>query len=216
MAEKISTYTLDNLEDSVPMDRDEFYAEQKEEFRRNGKPSKAVDILVVFLFTEKKEIILQKRSHTKAFNPGLIDKSIGGHMQYGDSAYYTAMVETVQELQVPSMVLRPEEDLQRTYDMVKESLQNTAIIEFVDRDLHYLDKYFDKERITIAQNVSLFFGIYAGNSKPVDREASGILYYELDVLRDEMKDMPKIFTPDMHFYMEKYREQMDRFLKILD
>ena len=47
------------------------------------------------------------------------------------------------------------------------------------------------KKITIANNVFLFFGIYGGTMKPADREASGVLYYELDVLREEMKKMPE-------------------------
>ena len=62
----------------------------------------------------------------------------------------------------------------------------------------------------------MFVGIYGGAIKPVDKEASGILYYEVDILKDEMRRMPDLFTPDLHFMMPKYEKAFDRLLKILD
>ena len=62
----------------------------------------------------------------------------------------------------------------------------------------------------------MFLGVYSGAIKPVDREVSGILYYEWDVLKDEMKNMPQLFTPDLHFMMSKYEGNIKRVLSYLD
>lgn len=214
--EIVTTYHLDKPWDPHPMERKHFYDEQIKEFKKNGKPSKAVGIFDVFIFTERKELILQKRSAKKRHNPFLIDKTVGGHIQYGDSPYYTAMVETVQELKAPSVVLREEEHFENTYKTLRENLESTAIMKMINKDIYFLDKVINDEKITIANKVHLFFGIYSGGIKPVDREASGILYYELDTLKEEMKRMPELFSHDLHFFLGKFEKEIDNFLKVLD
>ena len=216
MSEIVSTYHLDNPWDAHPMDREHFYNEQIDEFKKTGQPTRAVGIFDVLLFTERKEIILQKRSHNKRHNPYLIDKTVGGHIQYGDSPFYTAMVETVQELRVPSVVLREGENFEHTYKLLAHNLESTAILKLIKQGIYFLDKIIDNEKIKIANNVYLFLGIYSGASKPVDREASGILYYELDTLKDEMKRSPDLFTPDLHFFLEKFEKEIKNFLRVLD
>ena len=126
------------------------------------------------------------------------------------------MIETVQELNIPSVVLRNNEDLKRTYEILDRSLERTAIVELIDHNIYLLDNIIKEEKITFAKNIWMFMGIYSGAMKPTDREASGILYYELDVLKDEMKRLPDLFTPDLHFMLEKYKDDIDRILKILD
>ncbi|OGH71991.1 MAG: hypothetical protein A2921_00375 [Candidatus Magasanikbacteria bacterium RIFCSPLOWO2_01_FULL_43_20b] len=216
MPETISTYHLDDPFHAHPMDREHFYKEQVEAFKKDGKPTRAVGIFDVLLITEKKEFILQKRSHAKSHNPYLIDKTVGGHIQYGDTVFYTAMIECVQELKIPAVVLRDEEDFKRTMTVLEHSLESVAILELVDHSIYEIDNFIDKEKITIAKNISMFLGVYSGAIKPVDREVSGILYYEWDVLKDEMKNMPQLFTPDLHFMMSKYEGNIKRVLSYLD
>jgi len=205
-------FHLDNKSKAHPMDRKHFYDDQIEEFKKNGKPSLAVGIFDVMLFTEQKEIILQKRSHKKRHNAYLIDKTVGGHIQYGDSPFYTAMIECVQELRVPAVVLRQEEDFERTFGILSKSLESTAILELIDQNIYNIANIYDGEEIEIAKNIWMFIGVYGGAMKPVDREASGVLYYELDILEEEMKRMPELFTPDLHFMIKKYRKNIDSLL----
>lgn len=216
MPEIINTYNLDDRFHGHPMERDHFYDEQIGEFKNNGKPTRAVGIFDVLLFTEKGEAILQKRSHNKRHNPYLIDKTVGGHIQYGDTVFYTAMIECVQELKIPAVVLREDEDFKRTLDALSRSLESVAVLELVDNNIYELDKFFDGQRITIANNVWLFIGVYGGSIKPVDREASGVLYYELDVLKDEMRRMPQLFTPDLHFIIERYESKIKKILSHIE
>jgi len=216
MSETISTYHLDDPFHAHPMEREHFYKEQVEAFKKDGKPTRAVGIFDVLLITEKKEFILQKRSHAKSHNPYLIDKTVGGHIQYGDTVFYTAMIECVQELKIPSVVLRDDEDFKRTMKVLNNSLESVAILELVDHNIYELDNIINREKITVAKNIWMFLGVYSGAIKPVDREASGILYYEWDVLKDEMKNMPQLFTPDLHFMMSKYESNIKRVLSYLD
>ena len=119
MSELVTTYLLKQSENATPMKREDFYTEQIQAYKTTGSPSRAVEIVQVILFTQEKEIILQKRSSTKRHNPRLIDKTVGGHVTYGDKPNYTVMVETLQELKVPSFVLYTDEDFQKTYTLLK-------------------------------------------------------------------------------------------------
>lgn len=216
MSETICTYNLEKNGYLEPMDRDEFYDEQIKRFKLNEKPTRAVAIFDALLITETGEIILQKRATNKRHNPCLIDKTIGGHIQYGDTVFYTAMVECVQELKIPAIVLRDNENLMRTLDVLLHSLESVAILELVDSSIYELDNFFDGERVPIAKNIWFFVGIYGGPIKPVDREASGVLYYKLEDLKKEMKLMPESFTPDLHFIIEKYEDKIIKTLNCVN
>lgn len=215
MREIASIYNINDPKEPIPMDREKFYDKQIEAHSSGAKLHQAIGIFDVFLFSERGEFILQKRSHKKRHNQLLIDKAVGGHIQHNDSPYYTAMIETVQELQVPSVVLRQDEDFVRTFCILKEYLENTAILRLIDGKIHTINNVIDEKEIPILKNVWLFFGIYSGASKPVDREASGVLYYEKEVLFKEMKDKPDLFTPDLHYFIKEYGDKMDEFLEIL-
>lgn len=117
MNEIITTYLLSNPNNSYPMERDKFYSEQIEIYKKTNKPTLAVAIVNAFIFNSNGKLFVQKRSDQKNHNPGLLDKSIGGHIQFGDSSNYTMMVETVQELQVPSIILQNQTDFLKTYNL---------------------------------------------------------------------------------------------------
>ncbi|EKD43222.1 MAG: hypothetical protein ACD_72C00404G0002 [uncultured bacterium] len=212
MSEIICSYNLDDRFRAHPMDRDHFYDEQINEFKNNGKPTRAIGVFDVLLLTERGEVILQKRSHNKRHNPYLIDKTVGGHIQYGDTVFYTAMIECVQELKIPAVVLRENEDFQRTVGVLSHSLESAAVLELIDNNIYEIDNFFGGERVSIAKNIWMFLGVYGGAIKPIDREASGVLYYEFDVLKEEMKQMPQLFTPDLHFIMNKYGSKIEKIL----
>lgn len=213
MSEKITTYQLREPEIPISMDRDEFYREQTEAFRTTGKPTRACEIADVILFNSRKEMIVQKRAPNKNHNPYLIDKAIGGHVTFGDNPFFTVMVETVQELRVPSIVLRTNDDFRKTYELLKNYLDSIAILKHVDQKILFLDKIIKGEKITIANKVHLFLGIYGGAMKPVDHEASGVLYYDLDFLKKEMAAVPDNFTHDLHYFLEHYEKEINEFLK---
>lgn len=213
MSEQVITYHLDQPDTPVPMERDEFYREQIEVFKKTGKPTKAVEIIDIFIFDEEGELILQKRSDHKNHNPGLMDKSIGGHIQYGDSPEYTVMVETIQELQVPSITAQTDEDFQKTYKLLKNYLSTVAIIKYVGVKMHSFEKIIKGEKVLIANKKHLYFGVYTGAVKTVDREAKGVLLYNLNDLEKEMQESPDTFTYDLKFYMKEYKGQMEEFIE---
>lgn len=213
MSENVTTFEVRDPDIVIPMDRDKFYNDQIKTIKKTGKATMGVETMAVFLFNKEHEIILQKRSHLKRHNPFLIDKAIGGHIKYGESPFYTTMVETVQELRVPSIILRTGEDFNKTLNLLSSYLDNIAIVEELDKGVFELERIIDGETYVIPHRVYLYIGVYGGATKPVDKEASGVLYYSLDILKKEMEAQPKNFTSDLHLYLEKYKKEIQDFLK---
>jgi len=212
MSEIINTYSFSQQEQLIPMDRDDFYAEQIA-LAESGQPTnKYVEIVNVFLFTEHGELIVQKRSRNKKHNPNLLDKSMGGHVRCGDTPNLTAMVETVQELQTPSIVLNNKIDFLKTYRTLEGYLTTTAILQYITTIDRILPKIINAKTVPIGNRAHVFFWIYGGKVKNVDREAKGILYYSIDDLLEEMREFPDTFTQDMHFYMKEFFTEMREFL----
>ena len=197
------------------MDREEFYAEQTAVYKKTGKPTRAADIVSVFIFNGVGELLVQKRSYDKAHNPGLLDKSIGGHIRYGDTADFSVMVETVQELQTPSIVLKNATDFEKALGLLYEYLTTIAVIKHSQSKIYVLDKIIKEEIVKIANRIHVYFGIYDGSIRPVDREAKGVLFYTLAELDREMQQFPDTFTADMHVFIKELRPDMDRFLNFL-
>ena len=210
--EIINTYLLDNPNVVVPMDRTVFYQEQIEIYKKTGKPTRAVELVDIFIFNSHGELLVQKRSFDKKHNPGLLDKSIGGHIQYGDTSDYTVMVETIQELQTPSIVLKCGHDFRKTFNLLADYLETIAIIHHEEASIHLLEKLFNNEKVIIANKVHLYYGIYDGRIRPVDREAKGVLFYSLPDLEEEIKQLPDAFTGDIKFLLKKYDSSMKKFV----
>jgi len=215
MSEIINTYLLSDEDTIKAMDREEFYAEQIAVYKKTGKPTRANEIIDVFIFNSVGEMLVQKRSFNKFHNPGLLDKSIGGHVRYGDTPDYTVMVETVQELQTPSIVLKDLKDFNKTMKLLDEYLGTISIIKHSRTKIYLMEKIVGGEKIKIANKIHAYFGIYDGKIRPVDREAKGILYYNLDELDKEMKQFPDTFTNDMHVLIKAMRSEIKSFLKVV-
>ncbi len=213
MSELVNVLSLDEPNISIPMDRVSFYKEQTEIFKKTGKPTKAVELVNIFLFNEAGQLIVQKRSNTKAHNPNLMDKSVGGHIVHGDSPHFTVMLETVQELQVPSIVLNNDEDFTKTHILLKNYTTTTAIVKHFSTEIIPLNKIINWEIIPIANKTHLYIWIYEGAVKNIDREAKGILFYSLDELEDELEKFPGIFTYDLQYYFKKYKDYFINFVK---
>src|ERR1035437_1721133 len=86
-------------------DRNEFYKEIRKEFKSTGKITRQVRVVRFLLMTTEGRIYIQKRSHTKGENPGLYDKTVGGHVKAGYSSDMAAVLECQEELAIPMIVL---------------------------------------------------------------------------------------------------------------
>ena len=212
MSEPIITYSAMNIGKAIPYDRSEFYNEEIARCKLWKKPDRYIEVVHIFLFNEHGEIIIQKRSREKRHNPNLLDKSIGGHMQNGDTPNLTAMIETIQELHTPSIVLNSHSDFMRTYGVLKEYISTSALLEYIDSIDLISEKIIDDTIISIGNRVHTYFWIYSGRVKNIDKEAKWILFYSLDELEWELDKNPEIFTNDLRKAIWRYAESMRYFL----
>ena len=209
MSEILNTFLLKDPETPIPMDLEKFYSEQISIYQKTGNPTRACEIVDVFIFNTEKQLIVQKRSQDKKHNPGLLDKSIGGHVRYGDTPDYTVMVETVQEMQTPSIVLKNKSDFKKTFKLLADYLTTVSIIGHGSSDIMLLEKKIDGRPVIIANKVHVYLGIYDGRTKTVDKEAQGLLSYTLADLDKEMKAIPSLYTGDMHVLLHKERGEIE-------
>ncbi len=81
-------------------------------------------------------------------------------MRCGDTPSLTAMVETVQELQTPSIVLNSKIDFLKTYKTLETYLTTTAILEYIGTHDVIIPKIINGKPIGIGNRTHIFFGIY--------------------------------------------------------
>jgi isopentenyldiphosphate isomerase len=205
--EKIIVSPLDDLNKRQPYSRRRYYDEQ---FSGAGQPL-AAHIIDVMLFDISGDLIVQKRSQTKNHNPGMIDKTLGGHIVYGDNPDYTVMVESVQELLTPSIALDSETDFDKALALLKAYIDTVALVLKKSTELFQFEKVHNGQRYLVPNAVHLYYGVYGGKMRPADREASGILYYSLDQLEKEIQTTPDLFTDDLKQIVTKQRSELAEF-----
>ena len=214
MSEQITAFRPDKPDEVFPYDRDKFYQEQVEHFRAGKKPNMGCHTIEMLIFNEAGEMLVQKRSYTKHHNPGLLDKSVGGHIQFGDGLNYTAMIETVQEIQVPSIIV-DDEDYPRTFDLMKRYLGTIAVMKNLGVFIHDFPKIIGDDTLPVLNKKFVYLGVYAGATKTVDGESAGILQYPLDQLKAEVEQHPETFTHDLRMILEVYGQDLEDFVAFL-
>lgn len=203
--EQITVSSFGDLENVRPYSRKQYYDEQ---FSPYSDQDLAVHVVAVFIVTSGGELLLQKRSADKRHNARLIDKTLGGHISYGDDPDYTVMVETVQELLVPSIVLKDEEDFTKTHSLLQRYLTTVALIRHVETKEFKLAKIVDGKSYIVNNVVHVYFGMYDGSTKPADKESAGMLYIKLDDLDDEIAAAPDQFTDDIKVLFAEYKDRL--------
>jgi isopentenyldiphosphate isomerase len=204
MAEKLEIYDLkDNLIEIK--DRDLFYNEIKDEFKKTGKVTKQLKRVLLLLMNSKGKIVLQRRNNTKKENPGLFDKTIGGHVDEGDSYELTIIKECSEELGFPVSILS-KKDFNRA--LLKTDLRIIGLFREIDYQSNFYSKRISKEGDTFAQPYmqTVYIGYYDGPLQFIDGESSGIQLYTLEELELEIKEKPEKFTEDLKTLFDKYKE----------
>ncbi len=213
MSEFVNTFPMD--EDNrmlYPMDREKYYDEIMNSHVTWTEPKNSVEVIQVLLFNLDWEIIVQKRSWHKKHNPNLLDKSIWWHIRVWDTPDHTVMLETVQELEVPSFVVHWRNEFLNKFSVLKDYLHTVALIRYVDCEVHTFTQIFDWVWVKVPKKFHLYFGIYGWSTRTVDREAKWILRYSLKEIDAEMDKFPDLYTDDFSFFITEYRTQINQFI----
>ncbi len=204
MSEKLEVYDL-NSSLIGTQDRKEFYDEIKDEFKKTEKITKKVKAIRLILMNSQGRIYLQKRSKLKNENPGLYDKTVGGHVEAEDSYNMTVVKECAEELGFPAAVLS-EEEFERAIKAVH--LDTIGVFKEVENIPDFNSKRIIEDGKEFIQPyiTSMYIGYYDGPIKFVDGESSGIEVFSLDELKEEIKTNPDKFTEDIKFMIDKYQK----------
>lgn len=187
--------------------RKEYYADIKKEFAETGKVTKQVKTVRMFLMTSGGRIYLQKRSKAKKENPGLYDKTIGGHVVAGTGFDVTVVKECSEELGFPAAVLPVNE-----FDNAIRSIDLNIIGIF--KQIDYVAP-FESVRVKkdgghfsqLCMN-AFYAGYYNGPLRFADGESSGIEVFSLDELKEELKENPKKYTEDLKYMVDRFEKHL--------
>lgn len=202
MAELLEIYDLNGKFMKVE-ERNKFYSKIKDEFAKKGKISRQVKSIRLILMNSSGRIYLQKRSRLKNENPGLYDKTIGGHVPKGFTWDMTVIKECSEELGFPVAVLSPKE-----FNKVVKSVDLGIIGIF--KKIDYVPNF---ESVRISQHgkkfiqpfiTTIYIGYYDGSIRFADGESSGVEALSLEELKREIKNNPNRFTEDLKFMVKKY------------
>lgn len=187
--------------------RDTYYYEAREEYAAKGKITTQVKSIRLLLLNSAGRVYLQKRSSIKDDNPGLYDKTIGGHVPSGYTWEMAVIKECSEELGFPAAVLH----IGKFYEAT-QSIDLTIVGLF--REVDYISNY-QSERVDrkgakhIQPFMTTFYvGYYDGPIRFVDGESSGIEVFSMDELKKEIKLRPKKFTEDLKFMIDKYEKYL--------
>ncbi len=206
MPELLNVYDLEG-NFLYPQERKEFYSEIKKEYAKKGKISRKVGSVRVLLLNSKGRIYLQKRSFKKAENPGLFDKSVGGHVSSGHSDDMTAVRECAEELGFPVSILTKKE----FNDAISlTDLNIIGIFRKIDQLKNFESVRVTKEGSEFIQPFmsSIYIGYYDGPIKFVDGESIGIETFSIDELKEEIDSNPGKYTEDLKFMVRKYEDYL--------
>lgn len=203
MSEKLEIYDLDENLIEVK-DRDEFYKEIKEEFQKTGKITKQVKRVLLLLMNSQGKIVLQRRNLSKHENSGLFDKTIGGHVEEGDSYKVTLIKECAEELGFPVSIL-DKSDFSRSSK--KTDLKVVGIFKEIDYNSNFKSTRIAEDGKDFIQPYmqTVYMGYYDGPLQFIDGESSGIQLYTIKELEDVIKSNPNDFTDDLKKLFEKYK-----------
>ncbi|MFC1697726.1 NUDIX domain-containing protein [Nanoarchaeota archaeon] len=205
MTEKLEIYDMDGNLLRV-QDRDEYYESIREEFKKNGKITTQVKAIRMLLMNERGMLYIQKRSPLKAENPGLYDKTVGGHVKAGHTWDLTVVQECHEELGFPAVVLTDEE-----FKLAVRATDLSIIGLFRKVDL--IEKFISirkrgNEHIKQPYITAIYVGYYDGGIRFKDGEATGIEVLSLEDLQNRIKKNPKDFTEDLKFMIKKFKKYL--------
>lgn len=206
MSEKLEVYDLNENLIEVK-DRDEFYKGIKEEFKKTGKITMQVKRVLLLLMNSQGKIVLQRRNLYKQENSGLFDKTIGGHVEEGDSYDVTLIKECAEELGFPVSILERSDFLRA---LKKINLKVIGIFKEIDYNSNFKSTRItngDKKFIQPYMQ-TVYLGYYDGSIQFIDGESSGIQLYTKEELEAVIKSNPNDFTDDLKVLFEKYKDQL--------
>lgn len=171
-------------------------------------------VRLLLLHPDDGRVWLQRRSRQKKVNPGLYDKSIGGHVSYDPAAqvsedFDVALVdECMDEMGIAARVVG-RADLRTEAE--KENLGAVAVCAPVEEiSPWYIGRRFSTPnglvRVQQPWWNRFYVGYYAGGVEFRDGEAEGASLEHLQDLDVLVVNDPELYTEDLSFMTQRFRE----------
>jgi isopentenyldiphosphate isomerase len=204
MSEKIEIFDLKGNFLGVE-EREKFYSEIRKEFGKKKQISRKVKSVRIILMNSKGRIYLQKRSKLKNENPGLYDKTVGGHVLQSHTYEMTVVRECAEELGIPASVLS-EKEFEKALSTIDVGI--VGVFKKVDFDPNFMSIRITKDSKKFVQPymTAFYVGYYDGAIKFVDGESTGIEVFSIQDLVEEIRKNPGKFTEDIKFMIKKYKK----------
>ncbi len=188
-------------------ERDAFYAKSRIEYEEAGQVSRQVRTVRLLLMNSQGRVYVQKRSLTKNDNPGLYDKTIGGHVPAGFTFDLVVTKECAEELGFPAAVVSNED-----FEKAKLAVPLGVIGIF-----HRIDYQAGFESTRVLKNGTRFvqplmnafyIGYYDGAIRFLDGESSGIEVFSPAELKADIAAKPDKYTEDLKYMIKKYSKYL--------
>jgi isopentenyldiphosphate isomerase len=203
MAEQLEIYS-DKGRFLTIKDKNESHKEMMEEFIKKGKISNKHKHSRALLLTSSGKLILQKRSKWKGDNPGLWDKSIGGHTFKNESFDFTIVRECAEELQIPTTVVK-KSDFKHAVNLIDLRVMGLIFQLEINKNDISLRK-MQNGRIWEEPSITAYYlGYYDGHIRFARGESSGFRVSTLKEIEEEMQQNPKMFTKDIFYIIKKWK-----------
>ena len=206
MKEMLEVYSEEG-EKVGELEKSEAHKQMKGEFFGKGKSPIRHKHVRLILMTSKGRIILQRRSRWKGDNPGMWDKTVGGHVTEQDSYDLTMLKECAEELGIPATIVSKEE-FEHT-----ASITDLTVLGVLTK-IAYLDNYqssrieHNKKVWTEPSMTQFYIGYYDGAIRFIDKESCGIQVFELKELEEELKEASNSFTDDIKYILKKFKDKI--------
>ena len=188
-------------------ERGKYYKAIKDEFSKKGKIKTQVKRSTLILVNSRGHIVIQRRNKHKHENPGLFDKTIGGHVEEGHTFNLTIIKECAEELGFPASILSNKEFIKaihhtdlRVVGLFRkiETINNFQSVRVTKSGESFIQPYIH----------TTYIGYYDGPIQFIDGESSGIQLFSIKDLTEDIHVNPTEFTEDLKFMVKRYAKHL--------
>lgn len=167
----------------------------------HGRPRTKVKAVHVLLLNSKGEVYLQSRCRLSTTDPGILDKTVGGHVRVGETYDLAAVRECGEELGIPIAIFPLAEFHEAALNI---DTATTAVV----RPVAFLPNYWsfrfiNGKRTLIARTAMVYIGYYDGNLKM--RDTGGVVLLTPAEIKEAAKTGSRSFSSDIIYLLDLFQ-----------
>lgn len=163
--EQIVVFHEEEIDLPIAMDRKEFRT------NRHLYMDYYVHVIDLFVFNSYGELFVQKRARTKATSPWKFHTSVGGHVNVGESPYFTILHECIEELWAPCYLTENKEQFAYGLNLVGKYVDKFVYLLQQKEYFRNVDIATPMGHVEIKDKAFVCFGLYDWPVHNIDRSA---------------------------------------------